>query len=67
MSNNNIFWGRRSGTIYKDGSNAFPQQQWGSGKSRDGKGIIIRFHYPLPAKIRKTSKIDRRSVLGKGR
>jgi hypothetical protein len=46
----NEFWGRKSGTVHKDGSNAFRQGQWGSGRSNDGKGGPKRFHWPLPYK-----------------
>ena len=50
MSNNNAYWGRKSGTVHKDGTNAFRQRQWSYGASRDGKNHPRRFVWPLPFK-----------------
>ena len=33
----NLFWGRRSGSVYKDGTNAFVQRQFGTGPSGNRK------------------------------
>ena len=47
----NEFWGRRSGTVHKDGSNAFIQTQYGVGRTNDGKGSPKRFRWPMKRRL----------------
>lgn len=66
MSNNNAYWGRKSGMVHKDGSNALTQQQWGSGATRDGKSVPKRFVWPMRRKLMGSGNLGKMAPTKKG-